>query len=230
MPLPRDNATPVTRDRRFDLVVFDWDGTLFDSTALIARCIQAACADVGTRVPTSAQASYVIGLGLGDALRHAAPELPKERYRELADRYRHHYFGAQHEVVFFAGALELLNALKARGHRLAVATGKSRRGLDDVLDTSAMRGLFDATRTADETASKPDPRMLLELMAQLGVAPERTLMIGDTTHDLQLAVNAGTASVGVSYGAHEAAAFAEFGACYVAHSMADLHDWLLRHG
>ena len=230
MPLARDNTLPVTRARRFDLVVFDWDGTLFDSTALIARCIQAACADVGTRVPTSAQASHVIGLGLGDALRHAAPELPKERYRELADRYRHHYFGAQHEVVFFSGALELLNALKAQGHLLAVATGKSRLGLDDVLETSAMRGLFDATRTADETASKPDPRMLHELMSQLGVAPGRTLMVGDTTHDLQLAANAGTASVAVSYGAHEAGAFADFEPCHVAHSMADLHDWLLRHG
>ena len=216
--------------RQFDLIVFDWDGTLFDSTALIARCIQAACADLGTRVPSDRDASYVIGMGLTDALAHAAPELPPERYREMADRYRHHYFGAQHEIVFFDGTLEMLKALKDRKHLLAVATGKSRRGLDDVLHTSALKGLFDATRTADETASKPNPRMLLELMDELQVDPQRTLMIGDTTHDLQLAANAGVARVGVSYGAHDHNAFVEFGPLHVAHSVADLNAWLARHG
>ena len=216
--------------RQFDLIVFDWDGTLFDSTALIARCIQAACADLGTPVPSDRDASYVIGMGLVEALAHAAPELPPERYRELADRYRHHYFGAQHEIVFFDGTLEMLKGLKDRKHLLAVATGKSRRGLDDVLHTSALKGLFDATRTADETASKPDPRMLLELMDELQVDPQRTLMIGDTTHDLQLAANAGVARVGVSYGAHDHNAFGEFGPLHVAHSVADLSAWLGRHG
>ena len=216
--------------RQFDLIVFDWDGTLFDSTALIARCIQAACADLGTPVPSDRDASYVIGMGLVEALAHAAPELPPERYRELADRYRHHYFGAQHEIVFFDGTLEMLKGLKDRKHLLAVATGKSRRGLDDVLHTSALKGLFDATRTADETASKPDPRMLLELMDELQVDPQRTLMIGDTTHDLQLAANAGVARIGVSYGAHDHNAFAEFSPLHVAHSVADLNAWLGRHG
>ena len=220
----------TTSARQFDLIVFDWDGTLFDSTALIARCIQAACADLGTPVPSDRDASYVIGMGLVEALAHAAPELPPERYRELADRYRHHYFGAQHEIVFFDGTLEMLKGLKDRKHLLAVATGKSRRGLDDVLLTSALKGLFDATRTADETASKPDPRMLLELMDELQVDPQRTLMIGDTTHDLQLAANAGVARVGVSYGAHDHNAFAEFSPLHVAHSVADLNAWLGRHG
>ena len=220
----------MTHSRQFDLIVFDWDGTLFDSTALITRCIQASCADLGLTVPTDAQASYVIGMGLAEALAHAAPELPRERYRELAERYRHHYLARQHEIVFFDGTLAMLVDLKARQHWLGVATGKSRRGLDDVLDTSALRGLFDATRTADETASKPDPRMLNELMAQFQVEPSRTLMVGDTTHDLQLAANAGAASVAVSYGAHDHRAFAEFDTRHVAHSMADLHDWLLRHG
>jgi phosphoglycolate phosphatase len=214
----------------FDLVVFDWDGTLFDSTALIARCIQAACADLGVAVPSDERASYVIGMGLIEALQHAAPDLPRERYRELGERYRQHYYARQHEVVFFDGTLAMLEALKARGHRLGVATGKSRRGLDDALGTSALRGLFDATRTADETASKPDPRMLIELMALFQIPPERTLMVGDTTHDLQLARNAGTACVGVSYGAHDPGAFDGYGARHVAHSMADLHDWLQRHG
>ncbi len=220
----------MTRTRNFDLIAFDWDGTLFDSTALIARCIQAACADVGTRVPTDQQASYVIGMGLTEALQHAAPDLPRERYRELGDRYRHHYFARQHEIVFFDGTLAMLQDLRARGHRLAVATGKSRRGLDDALGTSALRGLFDATRTADETASKPDPRMLLELMDELNTAPERTVMIGDTTHDLLLARNAGTARIGVSYGAHDHASFAELEPVHVAHSVGELHEWLTRHG
>ena len=220
----------MTSPRNFDLIVFDWDGTLFDSTALISRCIQSACADLGTLVPSDEQASYVIGMGLNEALQHAAPELAEERYRELAERYRHHYFARQHEIVFFDGTLAMLQDLKAHGHRLAVATGKSRRGLDDALHTSALRGLFDATRTADETASKPDPRMLVELMDHFQIAPERTVMIGDTTHDLQLARNAGTASIGVSYGAHDHASFAGFEARHVAHSVSDLHAWLVAHG
>jgi phosphoglycolate phosphatase len=216
--------------RRFDLVVFDWDGTLFDSTALIVRCIQDACSDIGIAVPSDADAAYVIGLGLQDALRHAAPGLPPERYPELGQRYRHHYFARQHELSLFEGTLEMLGALKARNHLLAVATGKARRGLNEALAQAQLRGVFDATRTADETASKPHPQMLLELMAELDVDPERTLMIGDTTHDLLMAANAGTASVGVAYGAHDHETFAGFAPLAVAHSMRDLHDWLARHG
>ena len=219
----------MTRPRRFDLIAFDWDGTLFDSTALITRCIQAACADLGVTVPSDKDASYVIGMGLVDALQHAAPGLPRERYPELGLRYRHHYFAKQHEVVLFAGTIEMLKALKARNHWLTVATGKSRRGLDEALTTVSLQRVFDATRTADETASKPDPRMLLELMREFGVEPERTLMIGDTTHDLQLALNAGAASVGVSYGAHTPETFSEYSPLHVAHSVAELHDWLARH-
>jgi len=220
-------ATPA---RRFDLVVFDWDGTLFDSTRLIARCIQNACADVGTTVPSDRDASYVIGLGLGDALAHAAPNLPKERYRELADRYRHHYFQSQHDIVLFDGTTEMLASLKQRNVRLAVATGKTRRGLDEALRTSPLSGLFDATRTADETRGKPDPLMLHELMREIGTPATRTLMIGDTTHDLQLAANAGCASVAVSFGAHEPEAFEAHGPLHVAHSTAELAAWLEAHG
>ncbi len=214
-------------NKRFDLVVFDWDGTLFDSTALIVRCIQNACADVGAPTPSDTDAAYVIGLGLQDALRHVAPGLSEERYPELGLRYRHHYFASQHELSLFPGTLEMLNALKARDHRLAVATGKNRRGLDDALAHSQLKGLFDGTRTADETASKPDPLMLHELMHELGVEPERTLMIGDTTHDLLLASNAGTPRVAVSFGAHDHEAFAAFGPLHVAHSTRELHDWLM---
>jgi phosphoglycolate phosphatase len=214
----------------YPLIVFDWDGTLFDSTALIVRCIQAAAADLGTAVPTDAQAAYVIGMGLQEALQHAVPTFPRERYAELANRYRHHYFARQHELTLFPGTLDMLHALKARGHLLGIATGKSRRGLDEALRTVELHGLFDATRTADETASKPHPRMLHELMAEAGAEPGRTLMIGDTTHDLQLAANAGTAAVAVSFGAHEREAFDVHAPRFVAHSTRELHDWLLAHG
>jgi phosphoglycolate phosphatase len=219
----------MTRPRRFDLIAFDWDGTLFDSTALITRSIQAACADLGLPVPSDENASYVIGLGLTDALQIAAPGLPPDRYPELGRRYRHHYFERQHELTLFEGSLEMLQSLKERHHWLAVATGKSRRGLDEALAGVAIKGLFDGTRTADETASKPDPRMLLELMREFGVDPERTLMIGDTTHDLQLAANAGAHSVAVSYGAHQSEAFGEFAPCFVADSVSELRHWLETH-
>ena len=218
--------TPARR-RRFDLIAFDWDGTLFDSTGLIVQCIQGACRDIGVPVPSDEAAAYVIGLGLHDALQHAVPGLPAERYPELAQRYRHHYMAHRDDLVLFAGTVEMLHALKARQHLLAVATGKNRRSLDDALQHAQLQGLFDATRTADETASKPHPLMLQELMAELGVTPERTLMIGDTTHDLLLAANAGAARVGVSYGAHDPAAFAAHGPLFVAQSTQELHAWLL---
>ena len=132
--------------------------------------------------------------------------------------------------MLFEGTLELLHALKARNVRIAVATGKNRRGLDEALNASQLRGLFDATRTADETRGKPDPLMLRELMSELGTAADRTLMIGDTTHDLQLAANAGCASVAVSFGAHHAAEFAGHRPLHVAHSTAELAAWLDAHG
>ncbi len=211
----------------FDLIAFDWDGTLYDSTAIIVRCIQAAVADVGGTVPSDQAASYVIGLGLMQALAHAAPDVPQSKYPELGARYRHHYQAHHSDLSLFDGVLPLLDALKARGHKLAVATGKSRAGLDEALHAVELQGRFDASRTADQTAGKPHPRMLLELMDELGTTPARTLMVGDTTHDLQLALNAGCPSVGVSYGAHEPDAFAVLTPLYVAHSVAQLHDWLI---
>jgi phosphoglycolate phosphatase len=215
--------------RRFDLIAFDWDGTLFDSTGLIVRCIQAACRDIGQPEPDDGRAAYVIGLGLTDALRHAVPDLPLERYPELGRRYRHHYLARQHEIVLFDGTREMLAALKARQHWLAVATGKSRLGLNEALDSAGLRQMFDSTRTADETASKPHPLMLQELMAELGAEPGRTLMIGDTTHDLQLAANAGVSCVAVSYGAHADEDLRRFSPLHVAHSTGELHAWLHEH-
>ncbi len=223
----------MSLQRRFDLIAFDWDGTLFDSTGLIVRCIQNAVRDVGGTVPSQQAASYVIGLGLMQALAHAAPDVPKDQYPALGEAYKRHYSALQDEVSLFEGAVPLLQALRARGHLLAVATGKSRSGLDDVLarkvDGTVLSSLFEASRTADQTAGKPDPLMLHELMAELGVAPERTLMIGDTTHDLFMAANADVASVGVSFGAHDPQAFADYTPLHVAHSVADLQDWLLAH-
>lgn len=217
------------RPRQFDLIVFDWDGTLFDSTALIVGCIQNACRDLGLPVPAKSEAAYVIGLGLHDALAHVAPTLEPARVPELGHRYRHHYFASQHMLSLFDGTLPMLADLRQRQHWLAVATGKSRQGLDEALQHVELRGMFDGTRTADETRSKPHPQMLQELMREFGVEPERTLMIGDTTHDLQLAANAGTASIAVSYGAHEPDAFDSFDTRLVAHSVAELHQWLKDH-
>ncbi|MCE2916137.1 MAG: HAD-IA family hydrolase [Rubrivivax sp.] len=219
----------MTAPQRFELLVFDWDGTLFDSTGLIARCIQAACRDCDVPVPSDADAAYVIGLGLVDAMRHAAPGLPPERYPELGLRYRHHYFASAHEVVLFDGTLPMLHGLKARGHKLAVATGKSRRGLDEALANSQLQGLFEATRTADETRSKPHPLMLEQLMDELATPRARTLMIGDTTHDLQLAANAGVASLGIAHGAHDAELLHRLNPLHVARGTPELHRWLLDH-
>lgn len=212
--------------RKFDLIAFDWDGTLFDSTAAITRSIQLAVADVGGTVPTDVQASYVIGMALLPALAYAAPDVPQEKYNDLANRYRYHYLKQQEKITLFRGVLPMLEALRERGHWLAVATGKSRRGLDEALQHAELRGVFDSSRTADETAGKPHPLMLQELMAELDVPPERLLMIGDTTHDLQMARNAGCASVGVAYGAHAGQELLSCAPLFLAQSVVELHEWL----
>jgi phosphoglycolate phosphatase len=220
---------PTKTTRPFDLIAFDWDGTLFDSTAIITRCIQAAVVDVGGRKPSDQDAAYVIGLGLMQALAHAAPDVPPSKYPELGARYKYHYTAHQNDISLFDGILPLLAELKARNYVLAVATGKSRRGLNEVLKTSELQGLFHASRTADETAGKPHPLMLQELMQEFGVPAQRVLMVGDTTHDLQMALNAGCPSVGVSYGAHEPAAFAELKPLFVAHTVPELRTWFAEH-
>ena len=218
------------RPRRFDLIAFDWDGTLYDSTQIIVRCIQSAVVDVGGQKPTDEQAAYVIGMALMPALAHAAPDVPKEKYPLLGERYRHYYAAHHNDLSLFDGILPMLQALREKQHLLTVATGKSRQGLDDALHQVELRGMFDGSRTADETAGKPNPRMLNELMAEFGVPPERTLMIGDTTHDLEMAHNAGCASVAVSYGAHGTSDFGRWNPLTVAHNVSELHDWLIGHG
>ncbi len=190
-------------DLRFPLIVFDWDGTLADSTAVIRRALQRSAADLGYPVPTDAQASFIIGMGLRPALSHAIPSLRDEDLLPLTDRFRHHFTANENEIVLFDGVQEMLAALKSRGHWLAVATGKSRRGLDRAFDTLGLREFFVASRCADEGFSKPHPGMLHALFDETGLNAADAVMIGDTTHDLQLAENAGTASIAVTYGAHE---------------------------
>lgn len=213
--------------QRFDLIVFDWDGTLVDSTATIARCIQRAAADLGLRVPDFDTASHVIGLGLQQALARAVPDLPAERMLEFSARYRVHYLAREHELRMFAGARELIEALRALDARLAIATGKSREGLARALQAAGLAGAFDATRCADETHPKPHPAMLLELADELGVDVDRTLMIGDTTHDLRMARAARTHAAGVTYGAHPRELLAACEPLALVGSVEELRRWLI---
>ena len=221
------NSTTMSRPRQFDLIAFDWDGTLYDSTAIITRSIQRAVGDVGGKVPSDKDAAYVIGMGLQQALQHAAPDVPAHKYPELGDRYRHHYSQEEESIDLFEGVIPMLRELRSRQHWLAVATGKSRMGLNQALKAVSLKGLFHSSRTADETRSKPHPMMLQELMEEFNISPDRVLMVGDTTHDLHLARNAGCACVGVSYGAHSTDFFDHYNPRYVATSVAELHQWLI---
>lgn len=211
---------------RYELLIFDWDGTIMDSTGLIARCIQDACRELGLPVPSDADARWVIGLGASASVKFVAPTLEPQRHSEFAALYRGHYLAREHEAPLFEGIPALLAQLRSREHRLAVATGKSRRGLDRALDASGLRPHFEASRCADEGFAKPHPGMLLALLEATGVEPSRALMIGDTTHDLELAANAGIDAVGVTYGAHEAPLLRERPALHLAPSVEDLGRWL----
>ena len=210
------------------VVVFDWDGTLVDSTGAIAGAIRAAAADLGLAVPTPRLASHVIGLGLSDALRQAVPDLPVDRTKAFIERYREHFFARNPHLRPFDGITDLLDTLGQRDAWLAVATGKSRAGLDRSLERLGWRGRFITTRTADEGAPKPDPWMLLDICAELGVAASEALMVGDTTHDLGMAESAGARAIAVSYGAHPRDALASFPSLAIADSVEALSEALLR--
>ena len=212
---------------RFDLVVFDWDGTLSDSTAAIVRAIQDAAVDLGLPVPDDATASHVIGLGLHEALARAVPTLPPERIGEYSARYRVHYMAREAELVLFPGVRELITDLRAGGVPLAIATGKSQRGLQRALAQAGLSEEFAATRCADQTHPKPHPAMLLELAEELMVVPQRTLMIGDTSHDLQMALAANAAGVGLTTGAHPPEQLAACNPLALFDSLAELHRWLM---
>lgn len=215
---------------RFDLIVFDWDGTLMDSAAAIVCAIQAACRDLGLPEPPDERARHVIGLGLRDALEHAVPELAAEDYPWMVERYRFHYLSSDHELTLFPGTQEMIRELADMGRMLGVATGKSRAGLNRALGHSRLGDLFHSTRCADECFSKPHPAMLEEIMDELGVMRDRTLMVGDTTHDLLMARNAGVAGLAVSFGAHSRAVLEDASPEAVVDSSAALRLWLRKNG
>jgi phosphoglycolate phosphatase len=212
--------------RRYELIVFDWDGTLMDSAGAIVAAIQASALEMGLTPPTEDRARHVIGLGLHEALRYALPELEEGRHIELADRYRHYYLSRDHELTLFAGIEELVQELADAGYRLGVATGKSRKGLDRALEVGGLGRFFHATRCADECHSKPHPQMIEELMAEFGVMPTSTLMIGDTTHDIEMAHNAGVSALAVAYGAHPRRELEAQSPLGCADSVSELTEWL----
>jgi phosphoglycolate phosphatase len=211
----------------YDLIIFDWDGTLMNSTQLIATCLQSACRDIGLAEPQLADAKFVIGLGLADTVRHVAPDADAECSRRLVERYRHHFVTREHEAPLYGGVPEMLAELHGSGKRLAVATGKARRGLERALDTTGLRRWFETTRCADEGFAKPHPDMINVILDHTGVAARSALMVGDTIHDLDLAANAGVDAVAVSYGAHDAALLVTRQARTIARSPAALHRWLV---
>jgi len=212
---------------KYELIVFDWDGTLLDSAGAIVQAIQASCRDLGLAVPDDNRARHVIGLGLVDAMRHAVPDLQTDQYQAMVDRYRFHYLSGDHQLTLFDGVPQMLERLRAAGHILAIATGKSRVGLERALDHSGLRPMFQASRCADECHSKPHPQMLEELTAEFGIAATSTVMIGDTSHDLLMASNAGVDALAVTYGAHPHDHLLEHKPVTCLHSVRELDQWLL---
>lgn len=211
---------------RYELIVFDWDGTLIDSAGAIVASMQAACRDLGLPEPTRERASHVIGLGLRDSLAYVAPDLPESDYGRMVERYRFHFINRDASLPLFAGAREMLEELESRGHVLAIATGKSHAGLQRALEQTGIKRHFAATRCADRCAPKPAPDMLHELISELAGTHQSTLMIGDTSHDLQMAANAGVAAVAVAYGAHPREKLEPFAPLALAGGMGELRQWL----
>jgi phosphoglycolate phosphatase len=213
-------------NKRYDLIVFDWDGTVMDSTAVIAGSIQAACRDLGLTIPDDETARHVIGLGLDQALRYAVPDMPEAMRPDLVERYRHYFLAQDEAIPLFEGARETIAELRDAGYRLGVATGKSRAGLDRAMESTGMKSYFHATRTADQTFSKPNPAMLFELMDELAVSTGRTLMVGDTTHDVQMAQNAKVDVVAMGHGAHPPEQLQELNPLALMGDFAELRVWL----
>ena len=211
----------------FKLVVFDWDGTLMDSEDKIVASVRAAIADLSLQPISRERIRNIIGLGLREAVETLVPQRRDDFYREFIERYRHHFLVAdQTPMPLFDGVPETLTELRDQGYLLAVATGKARRGLNRALEETGLGQLFVASRCADEARSKPHPAMLQELMGELNVVPNETLMVGDTEYDLEMARNACTAAIAVSYGVHERLRLLEFGPLACLDSITELKDWL----
>lgn len=212
--------------KRYSAVVFDWDGTVMDSTHSIVAAIQGACADLELPIPDASRASWVIGLSLEAALYHAVPTLDADRMPLFLDRYRWHFRRRGTDMVLFDGVRDLLEDLVRRGVRLAVATGKSRLGLDRALAQTGLGPLFACTRCADEAPGKPDPTMLREILNELALDAGDAVMVGDTAHDVLMASNAEVDSVAVTYGAHDRQTLSLAGPAAMVSSVGELSDWL----
>lgn len=196
--------------RRYELVIFDWDGTLMDSVGKIVACMQQTAIELSQLVPTEAAIRDIIGLSMEEALNVLHPSASVQTREEMIAIYRQQYLQLNNTPSpVFDGAEELLLSLKASGHSLAVATGKARAGLERVLIETGFTHHFHASRCADEAKSKPHPQMLHELLEQLNVRPDSAVMVGDSIHDLNMARNAGIDAIGVSYGAHSATRLSE---------------------
>ncbi len=186
------------------LLIFDWDGTLSDSLDRIAHCLRLASREIGLPVPSVSAATDIVGLGLYDAVERLFPGIGREQIHALRDCYaRHFVLEDAIPCPFYPGVLDTLEKLRDNGHLLAVATGKTRKGMDRVLKATALEGFFHSTRTADETASKPNPKMLRTLLDELSVPVADALMIGDTEYDMQMAHSIDMPRLAVSYGAHK---------------------------
>ena len=214
------------RGQRYDLIVFDWDGTIMDSTGLIAECIQIAAREMALPVPTMAEAKSIIGLGVHDATRRLFPQLDATQQTQYALAYRSHFVARDHEAPIYEGIRELLASLAAPERFLAVATGKPRAGLERAFGHTGLKSCFHYSRCADEGFAKPHPDMLFRLMEFTSVDPARTLMIGDTTHDLELARNAGVDALAVAYGAHPRHVLTGVPALAIVDSVAELSGWM----
>lgn len=215
--------------KQFALLIFDWDGTLMDSAAAISKSLQAACADLGLPVPSDETARYVIGLGLNDAMKHILPQVPPSFYPQVVERYRHHFWRADADTTLFSGVAESVRELGEAGFMLAIATGKSRRGLDRALTATGLQSCFHASRCADEGFSKPHPGMLHQILEDTGIRADQALMIGDTTHDMEMARAAGMARLAATYGAHPRESLLACDPVACADDFAELHSWLKRH-
>lgn len=211
----------------YSLVVFDWDGTLMNSTPDIAAAIQAACRDLELPVPDKAAASWVIGLSLEKALYALVPDLSETQRPLFIDRYRYHFLRRDPHLELFEGVKPMLDALREKNVVLAVATGKTRVGLDRTLQATGLKEYFEVTRCADETFGKPHPAMLQEIMHHVMAEPNQAVMVGDTSHDLDMAANAGVHGLGVSYGAHPLDILKKSPHQDVLHDVNSVKKWLI---
>lgn len=212
---------------KYRLLIFDWDGTLIDSQARIVSSFQGATRELGLRIPSDESVRDIIGLGLPEAILKVMPECDAAVRELIRQGYSKHYLELdQTPTALFDGAFDGLGLLKQHGYRLSVATGKSRRGLDRVLSDTELAGHFELTKCADETASKPDPMMLFEILEETGLDADEVLMIGDTSYDLEMARRAGIDRVAMSYGVHEVVDLHAFEPLQVFDHFNELVDWL----